>query len=81
MPKKTFRRIKKLRKSTAKCIFCVGKKASDYKDIGTLENYITERGKIIARARTGICQKHQRSLTTSIKRARHLAQLPFTPKV
>lgn len=81
MPKKTFRRIKKLRKSTAKCVFCVAKTASDYKDVKTLQNYITERGKIIARARTGICQKHQRGLTTSIKRARHLALLPFTPKI
>ena len=81
MPKKTFRRIKKIRKSTAKCFYCVEKTAPDYKDIKRLEDYINERGKIVARARTGICQKHQRGISTSIKRARHLALLPFTPKL
>lgn len=80
MPKKTFRRLKKPRKSTAKCVFCLNKTVPDYRDVETLRNYITERGKIIARIRTGICQKHQRVLTTAIKRSRHLALLPFTPK-
>ncbi len=50
----------------------------DYKDYKTLENFITERGKIIPRRITGTCAKHQRRLTTAIKQARIMALLPFT---
>lgn len=50
----------------------------DYKDIGTLKHYVTERGKIIPRRITGNNAKHQRMITEAIKRARHIALLPFT---
>ena len=79
MPRKFVRRTYRVRKSTEKCLFCVEKKAPDYKDISIIQKYVTDRGKIIARVRTGICQKHQRHLSTAIKRARHLALMPFTP--
>ena len=50
----------------------------DYKDIPRLRRYISDRAKIDPRRRTGTCAKHQRILATAIKRARHLALLPFT---
>ena len=60
------------------CGFCTDKiRAADYKDIKRLQRYISDRGKILPRRRTGTCARHQRSLTTAIKRARHMALLPF----
>jgi len=51
----------------------------DYKDPSLLRRYISDRGKILPRRRTGTCAKHQRALAMAVKRARHLALLPFTP--
>jgi len=60
------------------CIYCADKNAViDYKDVNKLKRYISERGKILPRRITGNCAKHQRKLTTAIKRARHLALLPY----
>jgi len=60
------------------CKFCEDKiLAIDYKDVKLLKMYVSERGKIIPRRITGNCAKHQRSLTTSIKRARSIALIPF----
>jgi small subunit ribosomal protein S18 len=50
----------------------------DYKDVQRLRLYISERGKIDPRRKTGTCQKHQRGVATAVKRARHLALLPYT---
>ena len=62
------------------CAFCAGKiKEIDYKDPSKLQRYISDRGKIMPRHRTGVCARHQRALATAIKRARHLAMLPYTP--
>jgi len=52
----------------------------DYKDIGLLARYVNERGRIMPRRRTGTCAKHQRELSRAIKRARHLALMPFAPQ-
>jgi small subunit ribosomal protein S18 len=60
------------------CAFCVDKVEADYKEPVKLRRYISERGKIDPRRKTGTCAKHQRSLTVAIKRARHLALLPYT---
>jgi small subunit ribosomal protein S18 len=61
------------------CSFCVDKVESiDYKELGRLRKYITERGKILPRRISGNCAKHQRQLTVAIKRARNVALLPFT---
>ena len=61
------------------CIFCVDKiGAIDYKDVAKLRRFISERGKILPRRVTGTCARHQRDLTVAIKRARHLALLPFS---
>jgi len=60
------------------CYFCRDKvKEIDYKDTAALRPYITERGKISPRRKSGTCAKHQRALAVAIKRARHLALLPF----
>ena len=61
------------------CYFCTeGIKQIDYKDVGVLRRFLSERGKIKPRRRTGTCARHQRQLSRAIKRARHLALLPFT---
>jgi small subunit ribosomal protein S18 len=61
------------------CGFCVdGIKHVDYKDVPRIRRYISDRGMIEPRRKMGTCAKHQRSLTTAIKRARHLAMLSFT---
>ena len=62
------------------CSFCASKvEAIDYKDPAKLRNFISDRGKIAPRRRTGTCAKHQRILARAIKRARHLALLPYVP--
>lgn len=61
------------------CRFCEDKlKVIDYKDEKLLRRFITDRGKIIPRRITGNCASHQREITQAIKRARHIALLPFT---
>ncbi len=50
----------------------------DYKDVNKLKRYVSERGKILPRRITGNCAKHQRALTVAIKRARHVALMPYT---
>ncbi len=60
------------------CAFCVDKMDDiDYKDIAKLRKYLSERAKILPRRVTGTCAHHQRQLTLAIKRARHLALLPY----
>ena len=72
----TFRRRAGRRKV---CRFCADKEASiDYKDARALGNFLSERGKIIPSRITGTCARHQRRLTTAIKRARTVALLPYT---
>lgn len=61
------------------CSFCVDKVTSiDYKEPAKLRRYLSDRGKIEPRRKTGTCAKHQRMLTEALKRARHIALLPFT---
>lgn len=61
------------------CFFCVEKvKRIDYKDVDGLRRYLSDRGKIEPRRKTGTCARHQRRLTIALKRARHLALLPYT---
>ena len=61
------------------CAFCVDKvDVIDYKDISRLRRFISERAKILPRRVTGTCARHQRELTVAIKRARHIALLPYT---
>ena len=63
------------------CRFCKEKRDDiDYKDIDTLKDYITERGKILPSRITGTCAKHQRALSRAIKRARFMALLPYVAR-
>ena len=75
MDEKRFRRKPRRRV----CAFCADKvEHIDYKDVAKLRRFVSERGKILPRRVTGNCAKHQRQLTTAIKRARHIALLPYT---
>ena len=66
------------RKRRKVCTFCVDKvEHIDYKEAAKLRRYLSERGKILPRRTTGTCAKHQRQLTTAIKRARQIALLPY----
>ena len=59
------------------CVFCGKDSVISYKDVNKLRRYISERGKILPRRITGNCAKHQRELTSAIKRSRHMAILPY----
>ncbi len=62
------------------CSFCVDHvKDIDYKDFERLRRYVSDRAKIEPRRKSGVCAKHQRAMSLAIKRARHLALLPFVP--
>lgn len=66
-------------RTTRVCAFCVDKvKEIDYKQTDTLKRYITDRGQIRPRRKTGLCAKHQRRIAESVKRARFMALLPYT---
>ncbi|MCR5774503.1 MAG: 30S ribosomal protein S18 [Lachnospiraceae bacterium] len=71
------RRSGGMRRRKKVCIFCGKDGDIDYKDVVRLRKFISERGKILPRRVTGTCAKHQRELTVAIKRARHLALLPY----
>jgi len=76
LPMRTRRRSVRLN-----CFFCTNKTLPDYKEVGILRRFVSERGKILGRAKTGVCTKHQRRLTVAIKRARYLSLLPFAVKI
>ncbi|MEZ4504092.1 MAG: 30S ribosomal protein S18 [Dehalococcoidia bacterium] len=61
------------------CEFCIDKiNVVDYKDLDLLRRYVGDRGKIEPRRKVGVCSKHQRIVAQAIKRARHVALLPYT---
>ena len=60
------------------CVFCGENNAIDYKDTAKLRKYVSERGKILPRRVTGTCTNHQRAITVAVKRARHIALMPYT---
>ena len=61
------------------CAFCLDRvREIEYKDVPRLRRYISDRGKIEPRRKTGTCAKHQRRLSVALKRARHMALLPYT---
>jgi small subunit ribosomal protein S18 len=72
---------KKIRRSNKPCVFCVAKTEPDYKDVAGLEVSLSNKKRIISRMVTGICQKHQRRVAVAIKRARHIALLPFVGRL
>lgn len=75
-PRRQYFRRKKV------CKFCVEKiDLIDYKDIGVIGQFVSDRGRILPRRLTGTCSPHQRALTTAIQRARNIALLPFAAEV
>lgn len=68
-------------KTKRKCLFCQNTKSPSYTDIATLKRFLNDRSKIFPKLRSGVCSKHQRAVAKNIKYARHLALLPFVPKV
>ena len=73
------RPAREVRRRRKVCQFCADKVESiDYKDTAKLRKFVSDRGKILPRRMTGTCAMHQRALTTAIKRARHIALLPYT---
>lgn len=66
-----------MRRRKKVCVFCGKDNKIEYKDTNKLKRYISERGKILPRRITGNCAKHQRALTVAIKRARHIAIMPY----
>ncbi len=78
--RKTTKRKKRKKRvaEQAKCRFCREKTSEvDYKDITVLSKTVTNQGKLFSRKRSGCCARHQRSLTTAIKRARFLGLMPY----
>ena len=70
-------RFKKVRKKV--CVLCSDKNFElDYKNLDQLKKFVNEKGKILPRRTTGACAKHQRAITLAVKRARHIAILPYT---
>jgi len=68
-----------MRRRKKVCVFCgESSEPIDYKDVAKLKKYVSERGKILPRRITGNCAKHQRALTVAVKRARHIALMPYT---
>ena len=74
---KRMRSTRKPRVYPQTCWFCESDLEPNYKDIAALGRFVTERGKIIDRGKTGLCSRHQRRVTNEIKRARHVALMPF----
>ncbi len=67
-----------MRRQSKSCPFCEsGIRHVNYKDDKTLARLMTEQGKILPRRMTGMCARHQRQLTTAVKRARYLALVPY----
>ena len=79
MSEERVRRLRGRKPRRKVCQFCVDKiEHIDYKDLPRLRRFVTERGKILPRRMSGNCAKHQRQLSIAIKRARHVALLPYT---
>ena len=70
-------KFRKVRKKV--CPLCADKNlVLDYKNGDQLRKFVSDKGKILPRRATGACAKHQRDITLAVKRARHIAVLPFT---
>ena len=70
-------KFRKVRKKV--CALCANKDlVLDYKNADQLKKFVNEKGKILPRRATGACAKHQRDITLAVKRARHIAVLPYS---
>ena len=71
------KRLTTKREVPKNCMFCHEKKNPDFMETESLYKFLTERGKIVSASKSGLCTKHQKKITIAVKRARHLALLPF----
>lgn len=71
------KRIPTKREVPKNCIFCKEEKNPDFMETEYLYKFLSERGKLLSASKTGVCSKHQKKVTIAVKRARHLALLPF----
>jgi len=71
------KKVRKLRPVPTNCKFCKEKIDPDYKEVNDLSKFLTERGKIIGKDRSGVCAKHGRRVTHAIKHARYIGLLPY----
>ena len=62
----------------AECYYCKAKEEPSFKEVLKIKRFITDRGKMIPKSRSGVCSRHQRNLTSEIKKARTLALIPYT---
>lgn len=74
---KAKRKVLKERPISTKCLFCETKTTPSYKSYDVLSKFLSDRGRIYSRERSGVCAKHQRSLAGEVQRARFLTLLPF----
>lgn len=74
-------KIEETGKPKKACFFCQSKTAPSYTDVTNLRRFLTDRAKIVPKLKSSLCSKHQRRVCEQIKYARHLAILPFVPKV
>jgi small subunit ribosomal protein S18 len=77
MFRKKYKSSSRMKSVAENCIFCNTKTEPNYQDVNSLEKYVSERGKIIGKAKSGVCSKHQRAIGIEIKRARQIGMLPF----
>ena len=77
MRKQTKRKVK-VRPINRHCVYCKGKIEPSYKDVETVNDFVTERARMVGRARSGVCSRHQKKLAIAIKRSRHIGLLPFS---
>lgn len=75
------RRLVRVKAVARDCPFCQNNIKPNYIDVSSLQKYTSERGKILAKSRTGLCRKHQHDVTREIKRGRHLALIPYVERV
>ncbi|OGC97160.1 30S ribosomal protein S18 [Candidatus Amesbacteria bacterium RIFCSPHIGHO2_01_FULL_48_32] len=68
---------KRIFKVPRNCMFCKEGREPDFRDVAALSRYVSDRGRILGKDRTGVCAKHQRKLARSIKRSRQMAMMPF----
>ncbi|MBI4035934.1 30S ribosomal protein S18 [Candidatus Daviesbacteria bacterium] len=68
-------------RSRKACVFCQGETSPSYTDVVVLRRFLSDRAKIMPKLKSNLCSRHQRAVTKHIKYARHLALLPFVPKV
>ena len=75
------KRLKPTYSKALKCAFCQKNMTTDFKESDILVRYITDRGKVFSRGRTGFCAVHQRKMAREVKKARYMGFIPYITRV